>query len=374
MPITRSQTRSQRNLNTINTENVVKKIDRRKTCQNSTQSNNTGKSSHKHPEDAQPSLTKTPSTTSQPVASTATATAAAASTSTIAASPKDLLHPDKILITTPSPKIIHLLDLLKNNSPVNLLIKYFKENFNNINIVKVIRVQRKLVIGTSKQRFLLSCRNRDIIPNHLLKLTRNLFFHNQKSIHKFNILINNLARRVLNMEIDDIHTHIQSLHKQKHFLLENIKHITNDCVASALFVYLNDSFEKQKTQLDHKHNKKINGFHGKRNLIDNHNNNNTDQNNNHHNNRSSDTTHTREKWLINLTNHNIPQYVKDTLCLGEKFNFSIQFKSKHAFEFFKHLETNLYFTKTQIIRLGTTSFTLLILTLKINHTLVIQTK
>lgn len=53
----------------------------------------------------------------------------------------------------------------------------------------------------------------------------------------------------------------------------------------------------------------------------------------------------RSKWLVNLTKQKIPQFVMDTLCLGDKFNFFVDFSYTDAFQIFKSVETGIYYNK-----------------------------
>ena len=49
----------------------------------------------------------------------------------------------------------------------------------------------------------------------------------------------------------------------------------------------------------------------------------------------------KDKWLVNLSNVQLPKYAIDTLSLGEKFNFSIGPNKRTIVEYVKDIENGV---------------------------------
>ena len=167
---------------------------------------------------------------------------------------------------------------------------------------------KKLALLKNQRTFLISCRREGILPDHFQHRFDSIFSALTNFYHPFvnNIkkTIDNFNKKILNLEIKIIVFHINSLEQ-----------LTNTCKNQALaFLPLNVSKKYEETihtcynrifvDIKNKHISKLMKLKRRNTEVSTLNPNTNEENN----------------WLLNMTNTEIPDSVKDMLRLGPKFS------------------------------------------------------
>lgn len=306
------------------------------------------------------------------------------------------MHPDKKKIEDLRKELKHRKDHKFTyilNKIRKIFDRYIYLDFNSLfNLLKEKRY------SIQKQKFLLKCRMYDVIPKHISDSCRNLYvnmysFSQNNNLHK---LITQTQKKILNLEINDIIAHLGFLSKEiekiKRRLYDNIDNEIVDELCNFYNIKINKEIFKHKQNLDEKFSFLIDRFHDNNSVIkvqfennkraianknfqlhdnietntnplfdvDNNNNFDGDINNNLDKDRISQNNNIKQddnkvntdlnsnsnniKWFVNLTDIDFPEFVKSTLNLGDKFNFTINNDNKTIFNMFKDLESSLKHT------------------------------
>ena len=221
------------------------------------------------------------------------------------------------------------------------LFEYLKQKFDHVTNAKIksfTNTMKKITTAQAHRRFLLSCRNNDVLPKHLMNIHENLkhmHFYSNYGKKIFNKTTETFQNKLLNLEIVDINIHINYLQK----FLTSIENVLNSQIDVDLFSHIkktyNTHLKNYNEKLKQRHHKKlesiiisnqlpnniIDPYNSLSNAIDDNNNNNT--------------------WFINLTNTDIPKNVVDTVSLGQKFSTRTSLNNKNAIETIKNIENLL---------------------------------
>ena len=239
-------------------------------------------------------------------------------------------------------EILEILDTRDIRSISHVINKFgsaFNFSVKNI-IVQLVKVHKKIIFADSQLKFLLNCRLHDIFPKHINNLFKSRFFHSNFAKRKFKYLTSYFQKKLLKLETTDKTIHLKFLRSRKIYLLDCLSTHTNKSISSAMNNYLDSyfyTFKSRHLRLLHLKLEKI--------IVASPYTNTPSQSVFHTRFDNNNANELKNKWLINLTDHVFPKYVTDTLSLGEKFNFSIDFDYKQVFEFFKCLENTIYLNK-----------------------------
>jgi len=250
----------------------------------------------------------------------------------------------------------------------------------------------KLIRATSQVHFLKTCKLNNIIPPHLSHIYNKKFsFNHHKTIKKLERLLYNSKKKILQMEIFDLHRSIDSLNRELTCLSSRLTntipvHIWNNIQKFHYNSFNNFShrmFHRQKNKylwLSHKKNmdmtKKIKPikYHCIQTNLETENYNikyvlpnqkstseepstsvNIDPRK-YVNQITNPLSHTNHKWFINLTDITIPPTVTALLQLGGKFSLPTDNCKKTAIhEFIKDLENyNRHFNESEKAKIRNT--------------------
>ena len=96
-------------------------------------------------------------------------------------------------------------------------IKEHSDSKENQKFVSFTKTLRRHALYVSQKKFLTNCRSHDVLPHHIqnsCQSIRNLSFFSNPIKRKNFYLFEYLHKKILNLEISDIHIHINSLKKQ----------------------------------------------------------------------------------------------------------------------------------------------------------------
>lgn len=229
-----------------------------------------------------------------------------------------------------------------------------------------------LIRYKSKLKFLMTCKDHDIIPTHLNNFCNiDFILHHHKSVRRLNGLLYNFKTKAMNIEIFDLHRQIEALHKKLITLTLQLTTIIPYHSWNRIHNHYSLTFHNYQLKSHITHRKKFNWLVNKKfcNYI-----NNikpiklqcimdrdaaqpigfsrkpfttTDKTINIHmgaNRFIGDTTHplssTNEKWFINLSNVTIPSIVSNLLQLGNNFGLPFTNKKEGIHEFIKDIESS----------------------------------
>ena len=200
-------------------------------------------------------------------------------------------------------------------------------------------------------KFLINCRFYDLIPTHISNSSKNLFhlsMHSKKEHRSLQKIIKKTEKRILNIEIFDINFHkkflTDKISKFKNVLNKHTNSYLIDLFANfyntKLMFIIRKVEEKLDIKLENLYYLKYKSI-----LIKNTyrsdascnasvispNQNNTQVN-------ELPRPMSNDKWLVNLSNIQLPPYVINILRLGDKFNFTADFNKKNILDIIKNLE------------------------------------
>lgn len=216
-------------------------------------------------------------------------------------------------------KIFFLLSLLLSNTHFFMFkdLVYFRKEKASIN---------------EKIRFYIKCRRSGVLPNHIHNYTRNLYNVQLFSYANNNKLINNIRTNqmlIFKLELNDLFKKLNYLNS-KIDAINAILHNYNPTLLKAFNDFHDNKIFFYRFSLRTKFEKKFNNLYNNINL----------NRRQYPTQTSVDQNHTNTNHNItNLTNKLIPDYVKSTLSLGEKFNFTTKIATKDYINIFKNLET-----------------------------------
>jgi len=169
-------------------------------------------------------------------------------------------------------------------------------------------VKDKLKLTTLQQQrtFLLKCRQHDILPPHIYNIKFTTYLGNYQLNRKGLNLKSMYQRRLLNLEIKDIHSHISFLNKKIEVIESRIKSKLPDVIWKDFCISNNNKFKRCSSDYRNKLIKKFNNINGL-------------QNESLYKFLNTD----KSKWIVNESNIKIPENIMNFLSLGNKFSVPV---------------------------------------------------
>ena len=163
---------------------------------------------------------------------------------------------------------------------------------------EMVKINIKLVKEMNRKIFLLKCRKSRILPNFIDKINiKNLKHH--KDNEKYHKLLYNFKVGVLNLEIQNNHSILNTLNEKLNSVTIKFQKIPNSFVKSCFINYLNNLKSKTFQKTKNTHQQKFS-------TLLKHNTTNIKHNKN---------------WIKNLTDVTLPHNISLCLSLGPNFNF-----------------------------------------------------
>jgi len=163
-----------------------------------------------------------------------------------------------------------------------------------------------------QRKYLIKCRQFDVLPSHIYNIKFSATVRSFQVNRKCSNLKKSFQRKLLNLEIKDIHNQIKYLKSKIERMEEYLDSKLPSDILSNFYESNNNKINrhsnKVKTKLINKFNK-IKGL----------------QNEALNNFCKMD----KSKWIINNSSKMIPDYVMNILSLGDKFGLPIDIKDKH---------------------------------------------
>jgi len=255
-----------------------------------------------------------------------------------------------------------------------------------------INTNYRLIKATSQVHFLKTCKLNNIVPTHLSHIYNIKFYSNHyKTTKKLERLLCNSQKKILQIEIFDLHRLIDSLHKELSCLSSRLTNSLPPHIWNGIQGFHYNSFKNFSLRLFQQHKKKYFWLSYNKNLnmtrkikpIQYHcvQSNPENENNNikyvlstyqvnpeklitqvyvdptkYVNQITNPLNHTNNNWFINLTDTIIPPKVSVLLQLGGNFCLPTDNCKKMAIhEFIKHLESyNRYFNESERTKIRNT--------------------
>ncbi|XP_043469746.1 uncharacterized protein LOC122503318 [Leptopilina heterotoma] len=180
---------------------------------------------------------------------------------------------------------------------------------------------KQLATALSKKVFLLSCRNNNVFPQHIINLQKRVnitSFYSKSCKKTFAKLNASYLRNILNIEINDIHLHVEFLKKLQNYCELSIKNSNFNNVSRDRFF---DLSRKKFIRILHAnntiHKNKLTTLIKK---------------------QSVETKISKPNWFKNLTDIVIPSEVAEVASLGPNFCFSKDISKVDIINTVKNLE------------------------------------
>ena len=198
---------------------------------------------------------------------------------------------------------------------------------------KFVTLNRTFCVNMSRKNFLLKCRSMDLLPLHIpyrINNIQNLHLYSPSCRFKFHKYLKTFSFTLLNLEITDIHTHLNFLNKEmntlKNYILSKIK---DSRITNRFFEFCKYKLVLYTNTFTEKYNNKLKTILNKSNST-----NITDNNNNNFNNS--------EKCFKNLTDTYIPPDIIEVLSLGPNFNkHKLSLNRSDSVNIVKNIESKL---------------------------------
>jgi len=277
------------------------------------------------------------------------------------------------------------------NVNINYIYNIFGEHVSGT-FKRWIDTNYKLIRATSQVYFLKTCKLNNIVPTHLIHIYKiTSTYKHYKTVQKLEKVLYNSQKRILNIEIFDLHRFIYSLIRDLRFLTTILYNTLPANIYNEIFNEYSMLFSNYRYRLSLKYKRKFLWLKHKNNVnsikhikpikyscsfeelnnnVDNaiYNCTNTTNNlelsqfvvnidpNEYTHSVRSPLEHTNEKWFINLTNVAIPTQVSNLLQLGSNFSLPIDNQKKIAIhEFIKDIEIhNRYINDTEKVKIRNT--------------------
>lgn len=165
---------------------------------------------------------------------------------------------------------------------------------------------RKLANFENHRKFLLQCRKTDVLPSHILQLSKSLSFlltEDSPFINEVHQALVRFQRAILNIDISYAHWKYRQLNSKLNTLKENITQMVPDNIAGTFISKQSEFYNKESNKVKQRQKRKLKSLISKQRDIE-----------------LSSNPNYNNKWLINLSNVEIPPNVKYLLSLGDKFN------------------------------------------------------
>lgn len=167
---------------------------------------------------------------------------------------------------------------------------------------------RKLANFNNHVKFLMQCRRKGVLPKHIMntvKCTEGIISKDNPFVDRMYNTIYVFQKNILNIEISYYHWTIKNLKASLNSVTDGVQLVIPNNIFLS-FKERQDIFYRQHlSKIKKKQIRKLNRLINEKINLDNNENNNNSINNN---------------WLVNFSNNNVPENVKNVLSLGEKFN------------------------------------------------------
>jgi len=171
-----------------------------------------------------------------------------------------------------------------------------------------IKNKYKICLVKQQRKFLIRCRSFDVVPQHIYKMKFSAMIQDIRLNAKYRNLKTNFQRKLLNLEIKNIHSQLR-------FLMRKLERVEEFLDAKLPTDLLTNFFESNKNRIQNYNNeikmKLINKFDRIR----------TQQNSFYDNFFKIDMS----KWVINVCSKKIPEHVIKIVGLGDRFGVPINF-------------------------------------------------
>ncbi|XP_071579989.1 uncharacterized protein [Temnothorax nylanderi] len=176
--------------------------------------------------------------------------------------------------------------------------------------------------------FLLRCRRHDVLPPHILHLRINISFRSYSAKHRFIIFKERYKRAILNLEIRDLNNHLNFLKSEIEYIRDDLSSLLPHKLLIEFFNSNNRKIMKHNVQQKHKATNKFNRIFSKQDY-------------------KTFFNNDRKKWLINISNINIPDNITHILSLGDNFGIPVTNRDKKdrlltTIDTIKNFETSSY--------------------------------
>ena len=190
-------------------------------------------------------------------------------------------------------------------------------------IKEYININSDIMKFNSNKKFLIQCRHNKVFHKKILNTVgkfQSLHFHSYSIKKRIIKIQDNFKITLLNLEIQDLHNHLNYLNKQKKnieiFLQKNFEIVTYKKIIDYQQNRYRMKNNNNNNNLDTRLKTKLDY------LIENQQNNYLFENLNQHKRISPEFSYVNDPWLVNLTEVQIPQKIQDLLTLGNQFSNS----------------------------------------------------
>jgi len=175
-----------------------------------------------------------------------------------------------------------------------------------ISLKSWIRIKFKICLVQQQRRFLIRCRSCDLVSPHIYNSKFNVTLKDCQLNRKYYNLKKNVHKKLLNLEIKDIHSQINFLILKVQSIEEFLSFKLPSDLLKCFFESNHNRFQKYSREVKERLIKKFNKIKSY-------------QNTRYNNFFNMD----KSKWIINYSSKEIPNYVNNILSLGERFALPI---------------------------------------------------
>jgi len=172
-------------------------------------------------------------------------------------------------------------------------------------------MRNRICISTQQRTFLVRCRRYDVLPPHIQYLRYTTHFFSRVAKRKFDNLKKRNQKTILNLEIRDINNHLKYLKSRIIKIEELLKSKLPINVVTDFFKFSNNKINAFNLSLKTKSIAKFDNIICKQNI-----------------NLNPFYNINTDKWLVNLSNKQIPKFAQDILSLGERFCLPLDLQNK----------------------------------------------
>lgn len=196
--------------------------------------------------------------------------------------------------------------------------------------VKLLKQWASINIKLSRCRnrkiFLLSCRKEGIIPTHIINNTKNtqltLEYHDNQLSHQITEFTVKLQIKMLNLEITVTHKHLNNLERSQSIVFEKLEEILPYEVLNIFISSQNDSYERYFKRTKQNNLDKLNRLKQKAKSI---------------------FLKTKDIWIKNISDNQIPEDILQFLSLGHNFSVSPTVKDISIKRYLSDIENILFY-------------------------------
>lgn len=185
--------------------------------------------------------------------------------------------------------------------------------FNSTRLLKSwMSIRRKLCMQKQQLTFLLRCRKYEVLPPHICNLRFNIAIQGDRVKHKFNVFKKRSQKTILNLEIKNANVNLKFLKSKITKIEEKLFMYLPPGVVNSFFMFNKRKINTYNDNCKHKLINKFNNIRIKQKVT---------------HNFLADTDIL--KWIVNISNEQIPDSVLRFLSLGDRFALPFN-KKKNA--------------------------------------------